>query len=247
MKSIKINQPTSLKDITLEQYQLWMEEIKGYQSKRKEEENLSATEIRQLDDKLRQRMVQIFCNTSLTAVRGMLRTDFTNISDQIAKMLEEKPPLKPVIELRGRKFGFIPDLQRDIRTGEYIDLDDFMKDWSTYHKAMGVLYRPILLGPDKHSRYTITEYNDLGEYDNIMRQLPMDVVMGAVVFFYRISRQLLEITPKYLQLLVKEKKELAQILETSGDGTSMFTHSLAEACSKLKMLQDYGSVKPYST
>lgn len=244
MKSFKLKQPTSLKEITLEQYQLWMHEIKNYEERRSNEE-LSEQELLKLDDQLRMKMVEIFCRAPRTAVRNMRRTDFINISNQLTVMLDEKPDLQPIIDIKGKKFGFIPDLQKELLMGEYIDLDDFMKEWESYHRAMGVLYRPVILGPDKHDRYTIVEYNELGEYDNIMKQLPMDIVMGAVVFFYHLSRQLLEIIPRYLQKQLSEKSQYRQALEKSGVGISTFTLSLEVACSKLKELQSYGSVKPY--
>lgn len=162
MKSFKIQQPTSLKEITLEQYQLWMAEIKNYEERRSNNEELSEKEIIKMDDLLRMKMVEIFCRAPRTAVRNMRRTDFINISNQLTLMLDEKPKLTPIITIRGKKFGFIPDLQRELMVGEYIDLDDFMRDWDDYHRAMGVLYRPLVLGPDKYDRYTIQEYNDLG-------------------------------------------------------------------------------------
>ena len=245
MKSIKINVPTSLKDITLEQYQLWMQEIKNYETKEEGGKELSELEKNKLDDNLRQKMVQIFCNTSLTAVRGMRRNDFIKLSNHLGTVLEEQPKLVPVITVRDKKFGFIPNLHKNMILGEYIDLDDFMKDWDNYHKAMAVLYRPILLGPNKRSQYTIAPYNDEQKYDDLMRHISMDIVMGSVIFFYNLSKQLLEITPNYLRLLIEEKKDLAVLLEKSGAGINTYTHSLEEACLRLKELLNYASVKPY--
>ena len=41
------------------------------------------------------------------------------------------------------KFGFMPKLD-DISLGEFIDLDKYISDWQQMHKALSVLYRPVV-------------------------------------------------------------------------------------------------------
>ena len=82
---------------------------------------------------------------------------------------------------------------------------------------MAVLYRPIKLKKDH--RYQIEEYT--GEEDAAkFKDMPLDVVMGSLVFFWSLSSELLQTTLKYLAQEMKEELTFQQrvILEESGVG-----------------------------
>ena len=112
-------------------------------------------------------------------------------------MFNEETPLKRFFYFTGKDkkgnktkvdFGFIPKLD-DISLGEFIDLEGFMGDWSTMHKAMNVLFRPIKKSRVsrwfrlKTTYYTIQDYDGKGVYEENMKDMPLDVALGAVVFF----------------------------------------------------------------
>jgi len=250
MIDYKIKVPTSLKEITLEQYQLWMVEVINYNERITEGgEEISNVERLKLDSRLRQKMIEIFCGVPRVAVRGMLKKDYDSISNHLTTILEDEPELVPTFKFRGVEYGFIPNLQKKLTTGEWIDLDDFMKDWETYNKAMAILYRPVIMGPDRKGKYLIEDYTEEETEKNYepFRQLPMSIVMGAVVFFYRISRTLLEITPKYLATVLEEKKELHQALAQNGAGINTYTRLLEETSLRWKKLLGAALVRPYSS
>lgn len=204
---LKIIMPTSWKDITLKDYQEFLKI-------NKEEDEIF----------VRQKMVQIFCQVPLIAVNSMNRKDFYSISNSIINIMQEKPKLQPRTTIKGVEYGFIPNLDKDLSIGEFTDLDTYMKDWDNFHKAMAVLYRPITT--KSKDKYLIEAYEGSDKYAEAMKGMSMDVVMGSVVFFWTLSRQLLLITPKYLQRQIAKDKNLVKALEQNGVGINIFTQSL---------------------
>ena len=82
--------------------------------------------------------------------------------------------------------------------GEYIDLDSYLSDMQQLHKTVGVLYRPIV--KEKGDLYEIEPYKGTDGYADF----PLDVALGATLFFYRLSNKLLKDTQTSLE---GEKKE----------------------------------------
>jgi len=77
--------------------------------------------------------------------------------------------------------------------GEYIDLDTYLADMQSLHKTVGVLYRPIV--KEKGDLYEVEPYNGTDGYSDF----PLDVALGATLFFYRLSNKLLKSTPTSLE------------------------------------------------
>ena len=226
---IKITVPTSLSEIPLKDYQQFMKVAKD-----KDQDDLF----------IRQKMVQIFCHIPLLAVTKMKRKDFNSVVATLIEVLDEKPKHKDVFKMGGVEYGMIPSLDEDMTMGEFVDLDSYMKDWQEFHKAMAVLYRPIKAR--KGERYRIEKYEGNEDHIEEMVNAPMDVTMGAIIFFWNLSTQLLTVTPKYLQRRLMENPKAAEVLEKNGVGISTFTDSLAEVCLRLEMLLPYTWERPYS-
>lgn len=193
--------PDELSDITLEQYQKF--------AKLNTEEN-------QNTNFLLHKMVEIFCRLDLKDIARIKFNYVTQIVNDLNNIFNTKTELIPTFKMKGVEYGMIPKLD-DITLGEYIDLDNNISDWDTMHKAMAVLYRPIKLKKDH--RYQIEEYT--GEEDAVkFKDMPLDVVMGSLVFFWSLSSELLQTTLKYLAQEMKEELTFQQrvILEESGVG-----------------------------
>ena len=193
--------PDELSDITLEQYQKF--------AKLNTEEN-------QNTNFLLHKMVEIFCRLDLKDIARIKFNYVTQIVNDLNNIFNTKTKLIPTFKMKGVEYGMIPKLD-DITLGEYIDLDNNISDWDTMHKAMAVLYRPIKLKKDH--RYQIEEYTG-DENAGSFKDMPLDVVMGSLVFFWTISEELLQITLKYLAKEMKDKltSQQRQILEESGVG-----------------------------
>jgi hypothetical protein len=218
---VEIIVPSSLNDITLEQYQKF--------EKINTEDNADS-------NFLLHKTVEIFCNLELKDIAKIKFSSVMGVIEDINKAFETKNELIPTFNLNGTTYGFITNLD-DMTLGEYIDLDENLGDWSSMHKAMRVLYRPIKL--QKGDRYQIEEYDGLKSAD-IMKRMPLDVVMGAMVFFWNLNSELLETTLNYLSRELKEDKNthLLQHLEKNGVGIKASMESLKEMLPSLTRLQD---------
>ena len=189
--------PSGLSEITLEQYQKF--------------ERIN-TEENQDTNFLMHKMVEIFCNLDLKDVAKIRFNYVKSILNDLNGLFDTKDELIPTFTLNGVEYGFIPALD-DMTLGEYIDLDENFSSWETMHKAMAVLYRPITL--KSKDKYHIEDYKGL-ELSVEMKRMPLDVVMSAMVFFYRLNNELLQTTLNYLsqefpkQMTMEQRQTLAE-------------------------------------
>lgn len=218
---IDIIVPEGLHDIKLEQYQKFIA--------LKSEDELF----------LSQKAVEIFCNVPLILVDKMSYNDVKRISARLFSYFNQKPELIIKKKHGGKKFAFVPNLER-ITLGEFTDIDSNIKDWRNMHRVMAVLYRPIV--KEVGDYYEIEEYDGTDKYAELMLSMSLDVVLGSLVFFYRLGIDLSRATTKYLQEATKMTSAQKQILTENGDGTEAFMHSLAGALQSLKGLVDSPSI-----
>lgn len=193
---LEIYVPDSLGEITLEQYQRFQK--------------------LELDDSPfgLQKMIEIFCRLDLKDVAKIKFKSVQEIALMLNNVFDVKHKLIPTFRLNDIDYGFIPDLD-NITIGEYIDLDENLREWQTMHKAMSILYRPITF--KRKDRYQIEEYNGT---NNSMTQVPLNIVFGAQVFFYNLANELLKTTLNYIHKETTEDIHLQQRLEKNGVGIS---------------------------
>ena len=217
MVKVELSVPSNLESIELWQYQKYM----GVVETNKDQE---ATEFLNL------KLVEIFCGVSLKDVSSINVKDFNKITDIIGNAFAEETPLIRHFELDGIEFGFVPNLDK-ISIGEYIDIESNLSGFKNMHKAMAVLYRPVT---KKHKeKYQVEEYVGHDEYAEAMKYMPLNAALGAMVFFYRLEKDLLNTTLKCLEE-EKDNKQIIQALhrfQVNGDGISQFTDLLEEKLS----------------
>jgi len=203
---VKIKIPTSLSEITLKQYQKYLKIA---------DESPDAIEF------LNIKSVEIFCNVRIKDVNAIKVSDFEEILKEITATFEQAPSLKHQTRFKYRdtEYGFIPNLE-DISMGEYIDLTNYLSDTSTLHKAMAVLYRPIT--QKSKDMYLIEEYETADKYCDIMKEAPLDVYLGAQVFFYNLGRELVNYTLTSLAKKAGADSQLQRILDENGGGIPAF-------------------------
>jgi len=204
--------PNSLNEVTLGQYQEYIK-LK----------DLSETE-------LSLKMIEIFCKLNSEQVRYLKATDVRNVVSIIAEMFDSKPSLVNTFKIDGIEYGFIPNLD-EMSFGEYIDLDTYIGDWDNIEKAMGVLYRPVEIR--KGNRYHIKEY-EAGETEHL-KAMPLDAVLGSILFFYRLGNDLCRIMMNSLEGTEMQDLQAHLNLEVNGDGIQVFTHSLNQILDDLKI------------
>ena len=234
MKQLKIDIPKSLRGIKLSEYQ------KFYKLS---EDNKDAQDPEFLNLK----MLEVFCGLTLKEAYNMKLTDFNFIINHLNELFKGETPMISRFSLKDPngdevEFGFIPKLD-SISLGEFVDLDTYMADWSDMHKAMAVLYRPVTF--QRKNMYLIEDYESSDKYSEVMKDMPIDIAMGAVVFFYRLGKELSVYLMDYLQKEAqKEDSELKQTLAENGVGINQFMQSLKETSSNLKRLQNSKLRKP---
>lgn len=228
--AIELKVPKSLRGVDLEQYQAYNKVLEI----EKDSEDY---------DLLNMKAIEIFCGIPYDQVRQLKLADFSFVIQHINKLFDTKPPLTHRFEMIGTdgvkvEFGFIPKLD-DLSMGEFIDLDNYLGDWQNMHRAMAVLYRPVVF--KKGERYRIEDYEGSEKYSEIMKTMPADIAMGAIVFFYRLGSRLSNCILESLERDLKKDKNsaLKQTLEENGDGISRFMRSLKETSQGLKKLQDF--------
>lgn len=144
-------------------------------------------------------------------------SDVLTIVDMFASIIENEQAHKPnIIHLNGKKYGFIPNIDR-MTFGEYQSLDDRNRmtfadgDWNSLLHMMDVLYREVTFTIGEKYRikpYTSEDF-DLRKAD--IEQIPMSVVSGALLFFSTIEIELLKGSHEYLTDLSRElRKEASQ-------------------------------------
>ena len=124
----------------------------------------------------------------------------------------------------------------DMSLGEYIDLEKYIADWADMHKALAVMYRPITKG--NKDFYDIESYEGSYKYADIMKDAPVTVALGAMVFFYHLGRELLKTTVDSLAREAKQaiQQERNNPSEQSGDGINQSILSLEEMSESLEKL-----------
>jgi len=231
-QSFEIKVPKELSAIPLKNYQKYIKDVKSDPNKQPTKEELEFANLKVLES---------FCGITMKQAYKLPMTEFTQIIKHISDLFAEKTPLQRTFTMTDKngdsiEFGFIPKLD-DISMGEFIDLDKYISDWQQMHKAMAVLYRPL-----KHKEgdlYLIHDYEGTDKLSEIMLDAPVNVAMGAMLFFYHLGNELSKHLTGSLAKHLKEDSEFQQILEQSGVGINQFTHSLEEMSANLEKLQSY--------
>ena len=200
---IKLNVPEDLSEITLAQYQRWIK---------------IAEKQEEVNTFYQQKMIEIFCNANLQDIMQMRLKDIQEITTHLDSLFNNTPEFQPLFKLEDEEFGFIPKLD-EMTFGEYIDLDNYLADWQQMDSAMAVLFRPVTY--KRKGKYLIEDYVSSEKYD--LSEMPLNVVLGSLVFFCNLKNELLKHIMNYLktQDIVDIPQSLKDLLE-SGVGINPY-------------------------
>lgn len=190
------------------------------------------------------KMLEIFCDLKYKDIEELPVGSFQDTSDYMEGVFRERTPLTRRFEMKGSdgevvEFGFIPNLDK-MTMGEYIDLNTYLGDTDSLHKAMAVLYRPIHKDFKKKMSYKIDSYKGTEKFSDTMKDMPLGIALGARVFFYRLGIKLSRVILSYSQGLLEEDNNLSeeekQTLTKSMDGIESFMQLQEETLLRLMML-----------
>ena len=214
---IKIEVPETLSDITLDQYQRYLKAIDGEHT----------------EDFIKQKTIEVFCNIDFKNLATIEVSSLNRIYNKINNLFNDNYGLITTFKIEGKKYGFIPDLSA-MTLGEFIDLDTTISDWESIHKSMAVLFRPIKQKIGK--KYLIEDYE--GYSKNLLKEIPLDVALGAFGFFWTLSNELMINTQNYLaKQMDNPTSQQVQDLQSAGVGSHQFTQWQKEMSSNLITLQ----------
>ena len=162
--------------------------------------------------------------------------DVDYLINHINKLFEQEHKYIPTFNLNGVAYGFIPNLD-EITYGENKDVTSYINEWGNMHKAMAVLFRP--LKQKQGHKYLIEEYEGSHKYSEVMKEMPLSVVLGAMVFFYNLTNELLNYIPSYLEKELMKEQTKGQISQESGEAIQNYIHLLKETLQDLKKLQSF--------
>ena len=161
------------------------------------------------------RLLNLFSGKSLEQLVEYPLAELDKNYQQIAKVLNEKSKFQKTFFLDGKEYGFIPNLEQ-MKSGEYIDLTNNLgKDILA---SMAVMYRPITR--KFKDVYDIEKYKGTDDKE-IFKNAPISVYLGAQVFFWNLTNDLLKLIPQYLEKELTAE-QLAD-LERNGVGLSQLS------------------------
>jgi hypothetical protein len=123
----------------------------------------------------------------MDVILQMKSSSLTSVTSILMNAFAEKPALTQKFTMGKQTFGFLPSLE-EITVGELNDVDQYISDWSQMHKAMAVLYRPVVA--TFGNRYEIEKYEGSDKYAEQMKEMPLDVTIGAMLFFWTLGKDL---------------------------------------------------------
>jgi hypothetical protein len=202
---MKITIPTSLSEITVEQYQKYNRIIS----------------LMVMEEAKTIGAIAVFCNLTTDEVLSLPIEEVKEISNTIFETLSQEPK----IIHRFGKYAIEPNLD-DITTAVYLDAEKYILDVDNAHRALAVMYREVdktILG-----NYTIKPYEGSDKLCSEMLSAPLEVYLGLRLFFWTLSKDLLKATKEYLCKPSKEVEQLEATLRKNGGGIQVLIQSLED-------------------
>lgn len=202
---LEIDIPERLNEISVQQYQRYVKLLEDNQE----------------SEFTTQKTIEIFCNMRLSEVAKISYNSVNEIIDHLNGLFTKDHKLVQTFKIKEMEFGFIPNLEK-MTFGEFVDLENYIYKVEDYHKAMAVLYRPII--KKTGNLYEIFEYRGTEEFSDLMKYAPLDALLGALVFFCDLATELKNASKHYLSQVEAQLTEAEkQTLLENGDGINLFT------------------------
>ena len=211
---IEVSVPSSLKEVKLKDYQDYL----------------------LIEEPTNDDMLKCILNIDQKELGKIKASDVDFLLGHVINLFEEKQELLPKFKMYGIEYGFIPNLD-EITYGENKDVTAYINDWGTMHKAMAVLFRPIK--QKQRDKYIIEEYEGSHKYSEVMKEMPLNVVMGAMVFFYNLTNVLLKSIPSFLEKEIAKEQMQGVISKENGAAIQNSMLLLKQTLQDLKKLQSF--------
>jgi hypothetical protein len=219
---MKLIVPSTLEEISLSKYQRYLKEFEYSKSLKNQETYLGL------------KMIEIFCEVTEEQAKQIDSDSANKVIKILVDLLSVEQTLVESFNLGGVQFGWIPKID-NLSFGEFLDLNNNIDNWDNMVIAMGVLYRPIT-GRAADRKYLIEKYEG-DKYHEILKEMPLSVVLGATVFFWNLG---LDLVTSTLCSLEEEANKMSTRqranFQKNGDGLLHSLNSLKTMLQELKKL-----------
>lgn len=189
-QKFEVTIPTEWKDITISEFQRYLQIAKSKRKTRDEE------------------IIALFCKLDKKTIKKIKLKDKNILVDKINTFINTKneTKLQKRVTFKGKDYGFVPNLSK-ITTGEFVDIEEYGRDINeNLHKVMSVLYREI--DKEVNEFYSVKPYDpDELEIDKF-KDFPMSTTLSAIDFFFRLGINLLEDLNNYSMEVMRKNKEI---------------------------------------
>jgi hypothetical protein len=179
-------------------------------------------------------MIEIFCEITEDQAKQIDSDSANKVVKILVDLLSVEQTLVESFNLGGIQFGWIPKLD-NLSFGEFLDVNNNIDNWEDIVTAMGVLYRPVI-GRAADGKYLIEKYEG-DKYHEILKDMPLNVVLGATVFFWNLG---LDLVTSILNSLEEEMNKMSSVqrrsFQENGDGLLHSLNSLKMTLHELKRL-----------
>ena len=198
-KTIKINVPENMDEVSVEKYMEYLEAVEG---KEKDIEVYGRLALR------------VFCGIDDELEKKMPKKERDKIAVILMGLVNKSYPLVKRFEVDGVEYGFHPNLD-GMSLAEFVDADQYSGGWENVARFLAVLYRPII--KSRGDRYEIDIYKGSGELEGVMKKQPASLYLGVSSFFLRLGIGLMNYT---LNSMNNEKYQrmMNETLAKSGGG-----------------------------
>jgi len=185
------------------------------------------------------KLLEIFCGITYADIQKVPLIAFNDALEYMSLIFESKLPLVRKFTLEGTdgvevEFGLMPNFDK-MTIGEYIDLNNYFTDVDNLHKAMAVLYRPVVTRYIGKENYRVVDYEGTDFFSKVMEDMPLGIALASRVFFYRLgmklSNHILSYTHEQLKEAGEETSQHKALLNNT-DGIITYMHSQMEKLSK---------------
>ena len=189
-QKFEVTVPTEWKDITISEFQRYLQIAKSKRKTREEE------------------IIALFCKLDKKTIKKIKLKDKNILVNKINTFINTKneTKLQKRVTFKGKDYGFVPNLSK-ITTGEFVDIEEYGRNINeNLHKVMSVLYREI--DKEVNQFYSVKPYDpDELEIDKF-KDFPMSTTLSAIDFFFRLGINLLEDLNNYSMEVMKKNKEI---------------------------------------
>lgn len=196
METITVNVPTSLMDITLQQFQRILA-------------------LNETDEDIKARAYcSIVYSMPGETVKRTPKKVLNNLVQSVDLIMSSQPAFINRFILHEVEYGFIPELDR-MTAGEWVDMESYGFDPENLHKLMTIFYRPVI--ESKGDKYLIAAYSGDEIADNF-KDCPAGIIVGALFFFTHIVMDCMISIPNLIGM-TRTSPISGATLESAGVGT----------------------------